>query len=451
MNPNGETNYKPDPITKQFGAPDCPICQGLGFVGRDLPINHPEFGKISICSCRTAYVNRNKSDKLYTFSNLGSLRDLTFETFMPRGRLGLAPQLAASLQQAFNSAKHFAETRQGWLLLTGTYGSGKTHLAAAIANETIKQNISTLFLTVPDLLDWLRFSFNPESESSFKDRFAEIRNVPVLILDDFGTQSSTAWAQEKLFQIINHRYISQLPTVITSNYRFEDFEGRIRSRLMDPELVTRVDILAPDFRNPMDEVGHPELSSLNLHNKQTFESFSLRQNEPTMLSEDKASLKFALDEAEKYAKEPQGWLIFQGPYASGKTHLAAAIGNYQAGLGSPPLFVGVPDLLDYLRAAFAPNSAQSLDKRFEEIRSTRLLILDDLDTQSATPWAREKIYQLFNYRYVAELPTVITTARQLAELDQRLFSRLRDTRLCRTITIVAPPYTGGAPSKRRKS
>ncbi len=451
MNPEPASDYQPDPISQQFGATNCPICQGLGFVGRDLPIDHPEFGKISICSCRMEHVNRNKSDKLYNFSNLGSLRNLTFETFMPRGRLGLAPQLAASLQQAYNSAKHFAEMRQGWLLLTGTYGSGKTHLAAAIANETIKQSISTLFLTVPDLLDWLRFSFNPDSESSFKDRFAEIRNVPVLILDDFGTQSSTAWAQEKLFQIINHRYISQLPTVITSNYHFEDFEGRIRSRLMDPELVTRVDILAPDFRNPMDEVGHPELSSLNLHNKQTFESFSLRQNEPKILAEDKASLKFALDEAEKYAKEPHGWLIFQGPYASGKTHLAAAIGNYQAELGSPPLFVGVPDLLDYLRATFAPNSTQSLDKRFEEIRSTRLLILDDLDTQSATPWSREKIYQLFNYRYVAELPTVITTARQLSELDQRLLSRLMDTRLCHTITIVAPPYTGAGSTKRRKS
>lgn len=396
-------------------------------------------------------LSQNKSNALFEFSNLGSLRELTFENFMPRGRVGLAPQLAASLQQAFNSAKQFAENRQGWLLLTGTYGSGKTHLAAAIANETIKQGITTLFLTVPDLLDWLRFSFNPDSESSFKDRFAEIRGVPVLILDDFGTQSSTAWAQEKLFQIINYRYISQLPTVITSNYRFGDFEGRIRSRLMDPELVTRVDILAPDFRNPMDEVGHPELSSLNLHNKQTFESFSLRERESKMLPEDKASLKLALEVAEKYAKDPHGWLVFQGPYASGKTHLAAAIGNYQAALGSPPLFVGVPDLLDYLRAAFAPNSAQSLDRRFEEIRSTRLLILDDLDTQSATPWAREKIYQLFNYRYVAELPTVMTTSRQPAELDQRLFSRLSDTRLCKTVIMSAPAFTGDGTSKRRKS
>jgi len=60
----------------------------------------------------------------------------------------------------------------------------------------------------------------------------------------------------------------------------------------------------------------------------------------------------AFEIAKKFAESPQGWLVFYGPYGCGKTHLAAAIGNYQAGLGYPPLFVGVPDLLDYLRAAY---------------------------------------------------------------------------------------------------
>ncbi|NLC13933.1 MAG: ATP-binding protein, partial [Chloroflexi bacterium] len=99
-------------------------------------------------------------------------------------------------------------------------------------------------------------------------------------------------------------------------------------------------------------------------------------------------------------------------------------------------------LLDHLRAAFAPNSGISLDKRFSEVRTAQLLILDDLGTQSATPWAREKLYQLFNYRYNAELPTVITSSVLPDELDQRLYSRMSDRRLCRIQIITAPGYTG---------
>ena len=178
-----------------------------------------------------------------------------------------------------------------------------------------------------------------------------------------------------------------------------------------------------------------------MHARQTFGSFSFRKDEG-LTREDLTSLKEAFEVAQAFAENPKGWLSLHGTYGSGKTHLAAAIGNYQASRGQPPIFVVVPDLLDYLRAAFAPNSGVSLDKRFNEIRTTRLLILDDLGTQSATPWAREKLYQLFNYRYNAELPTVITSAAHPDELDQRLLSRLSDRRLCRLLFISAPGYTG---------
>ena len=202
-----------------------------------------------------------------------------------------------------------------------------------------------------------------------------------------------------------------------------------------------MEILAPDYRNPTDDIGHPELSTLSLHSKQTFGTFSLRRNEDIDPS-DLASLKEAFEAAQAFAQNPQGWLVFLGPYGCGKTHLAAAIGNYQAGLGFPPLMVVVPDLLDHLRAAYAPSSPVSIDQRFEEIRRSRLLILDDLGTQSATPWAREKLYQLFNYRYNAELPTVITTASMPGEIDPRLRSRMADTRLCRMVYMSAPSFTG---------
>ncbi len=340
---------------------------------------------------------------------------------------------------AFNQAKHYAETLEGWLFLQGGYGSGKTHLAAAVANYAVGIGVPTLFLTVPDLLDALRFAYDSE-DTTFEERFDEIRNARLLVLDDFGTQNATGWAQEKLFQITNYRYINKMATVVTTNLPLDEVESRIRSRLADPELVTQVRINAPDFRRPMLETGHPELSSLELHASRTFDSFSLRKDEGLDLQKLK-SLREALDAAQEYAREPRGWLIFTGEYASGKTHLAAAIANQRARLGDPPLFVIVPDLLDHLRATFAPNSPTTFDRRFEDIRTAPLLVLDDLGTQSMTPWVREKLYQLFNYRYTAELPTVITIAADsLEEMDPRLSARIHDGRLARIIGVTAPAY-----------
>lgn len=392
------------------------------------------------CSCRSEEITQSARTRLFRMSSLEALKNLRFDNFEKRGHVGLGKLQADSIENAFNQAFNFAEHRQGWLLMLGRYGCGKTHLAAAIANHAIEVGVSTLFLTVPDLLDWLRYAY-AGGDMSFEERFEEIREIPLLILDDFGTHNATPWAQEKIYQIINHRYINQLPTVVTSNFLINDFEGRIRSRLQDPNLVTVVKILAPDYRNPADDTGHPELSTLGLHSRQTFGNFSLRQNEK-LPAQDLKDLKQAFDAARNFAEHPRGWLLLTGPYGCGKTHLAAAIGNYQAGLGFPPLMVSVPDLLDHLRATFSPNSTVSLDRRFEEIRTTHLLILDDLGTQSATPWAREKLYQLFNYRYNAELPTVITTSSTAEELDPRLYSRMQDERICTVIVIPVTAYRG---------
>lgn len=422
------------------GDPNCPHCGGLGYVRADLPLGHPDFGKLQICVCRRNEVAQHSRRRLYAISRLDELQDLTFESFEPRGRVGLPARQADSLEAAYNQAKKFATEMQGWLVLEGGYGSGKTHLAAGIANFAVAVGLPTIFITVPDLLDTLRFTYS-STEESFEERFEEIRQAPLLILDDFGTQNATAWAQEKLFQIINHRYINKLPLVVTTNLALDQIEGRIRSRLSDPELVTHLKILAPDFRRPTDDSNQNELSALHLLRERNFASFDLREGEG-LPADDSRSLKKAFEAARKYAEKSKGWLVFTGAHGSGKTHLAAAIANYAQDLGKMPLFIMVPDLLDHLRATFNPASPVSYDQRFEEIRNAELLILDDLGTQSATPWAREKLYQLFTHRYNSQAPTVITTADSLDEMDARIRSRMLDTRLCTIYALTAPAYTG---------
>jgi DNA replication protein DnaC len=195
----------------------------------------------------------------------------------------------------------------------------------------------------------------------------------------------------------------------------------------------------------------PLLSSLRMLEKRTFGNFSMREGEK-LDSEQKRSLEQAFQAAQKFAENPHGWLVLLGKYGTGKTYLAAAIGNYRVRLNEDVMFVVVPDLLDHLRATFSPSSNISYDELFNQVKNTSLLILDDLGTQSATPWAREKLYQIINYRYNAELPTVITTSMALEEIDLRLQSRLLDTRLCTIYGIITPPFRGvGVPEKPRNS
>lgn len=418
----------------------CPICKGLGYLRADVPINHPEFGKLVPCSCQLAGLAARRLSQLRALSQLSGLERMTFDTFRTEVQ-GMVPDQQANLRWAFEEAKAFSERPEGWLLLKGGFGCGKTHLAAAIANASIELVRPVLFKTVPDLLDHLRSTFAPSSSTSFDETFDQVRSAPVLILDDLGTESSTSWAQEKLFQVFNHRYSALLPTVVTTNHDLEEIPLRLRSRFADPDVTRIVSITAPDYRRAGIAQDQSDLSSLSLHSRQTFESFDARTGE--LPTEEYETLRQAFNAARTYAQAPNGWLVLNGTFGCGKTHLAAAIANRRAAQGHPALFILVPDLLDHLRATFNPRSTTTFDKRFEEVRRTPFLVLDDLGTESATPWAREKLYQIFDYRYNARLPTIITTATPVKELDPRLATRIEDKSLCTKWVILAPAYGGG--------
>jgi DNA replication protein DnaC len=102
-------------------------------------------------------------------------------------------------------------------VLIGEYGCGKTHLAVSIAKKQIDDGNLVLFQVVPRLLDYLRATFSPHSEQDYDERFQQMCDVDMLILDDLGAQNNTPWANDKLFQLLNHRYNAHAPTVITMN------------------------------------------------------------------------------------------------------------------------------------------------------------------------------------------------------------------------------------------
>lgn len=206
----------------------------------DVPLGHPNFGRLFPCECKLREMDERDSAELQRLSNLEGLSSQTFESF---------DRTVPGVLDAFNAARSYAKDPHGWLLLMGNYGCGKTHLAAAIANEAMrKKKMKVLFANTPDLLDHLRATYGPSSEVGYDKLFEAVRAVPLLIIDDLGTENATGWAREKLYQIINHRYNFQLPTVITTNHDLDDMDGRVRSRICDTRLCKHVLIDAADYR-----------------------------------------------------------------------------------------------------------------------------------------------------------------------------------------------------------
>lgn len=188
---------------------------------------------------------------------------MTFERFEPRGGAGATSEQREQLREALKLAQSFAADPHGWFYLSGPTGTGKTHLAVAIAVARMSQKKPVLFRFVPDLLDHLRRTFGPDSATSYDRLFERTKNAELLVLDDFGAQAWTPWAEEKMYQLVVHRHNAALPTVITSRVLLDDMDdansqgdmrfGRrysdaIASRLRDSSVVTEVLLPGPDYR-----------------------------------------------------------------------------------------------------------------------------------------------------------------------------------------------------------
>jgi DNA replication protein DnaC len=226
----------------------CPICKGAGFVHPLLPSGKPDYSQVIPCRCVQKELAQERQARLRRYSGLDLelLKNMTFDNFDWK-RVNLPPEQRQNLEEAYRLALDFAKSPDGWVVFQGVNGCGKTHLAAAIANYRLQAGKPVLFIVVPDFLDHLRSTFSPESTVSYDQLFEEVKNAPLLILDDLGEQSTTPWAQEKLYQVINYRYNARLPTVVTTNCSTDELDPPISSRLVDPKISVLFNIVAPDY------------------------------------------------------------------------------------------------------------------------------------------------------------------------------------------------------------
>lgn len=424
-------------------ADDCPHCHGSGWVTQRVHVGHPDFGQATPCQCRqTEDSLPSRMEALRRYSNLGALSRLTFAATNAEGPLSDV-SARKMFAEGFAQAAAYAENPEGWLVLAGPSGSGKTHLAAAIANRCIERQQTTFFIMVADLLDHLRAAYSPTSELAYDELFEQVRNVPLLVLDDLGAHSSTPWAQEKLFQIINHRCNNTLPTVVTIRGPLARLDESLRTRL---DAGDRSRLVPLGHFNSRLALGIGEVRSEML-TRMTFASFNVAGGTKATKN-DRETLERAFNEAQVFATFPQNWLLITGGPGCGKTHLAVAVAGESLRQGNQVFFAFVPTLLDHFRMTYSPNSPVHFDELFEQVLNTPLLILDDLGAENSTPWAEEKLYQIVVHRYEARLPTVITTTSNMEELERsrpRIASRLDDSAVVELLAIDAQNYRSQRP------
>ncbi|MCS6835235.1 MAG: ATP-binding protein [Anaerolineae bacterium] len=415
----------------------CPICGGHGFVRKDVPMSDSRWGKLHRCPNNRPETNRERQQRLRKLSNLDSLSSKTFDNFITF-RPGYTTIQTNNLESNLRVVQGYAQNPQGWLLLEGGYGCGKTHLAAAVGNFCLARGQQVIFLTTPDLLDHLRSTYSPNSEVGYDELFERLRNVYLLILDDLGVENPSEWAQEKLYQLINHRYTTRQPTIFTTNGLTKKIDPRIASRLRD-SFVIRVTFDVPDFRDTVTLSYTASRSRLHLYHTMTLDNFDANSH----LGRDQYdNLKKVVGAAVEFSQKLNGWLMFIGEHGTGKTHLAAGIANYVSRQTTQKvLFFDVAELMSDLRSTFDSERAISADKLIGELQEADLLVLENIPADNPkSAWTQEKLFQILEVRYIRQSATVLTSFEPLEKLSARLRVRLLDQRMCRVFTILAPPF-----------
>lgn len=179
---------------------------------------------------------RRRIDRLFEQSKLGPrFQRSTFDSWHKRDGAEAACQAAKSFVVNWPPAQGVG------MILSGPTGSGKTHLAAAIANELTEREHTVIFQSVPELLLRIRSTFNRGAETTEEQLVNELLRCHLLVLDDLGSEKATEWTEATLFELIDQRYRLERPVVVTTNLSPAALGKAIGTRTMD-RLVEMCDI-----------------------------------------------------------------------------------------------------------------------------------------------------------------------------------------------------------------
>ena len=220
-----ELSFKKARLLKEAGLPEdylkpvhtCPDCRDTGYIDGQK------------CHCfKQAMISL-----LYEQSNIREMlqhdnfQSLSYEYYEGEdlSRFKKAVITCQNFIKNFNSDYHN-------LFFYGTVGTGKTFLSNCAAKELIESGHSVIYFSAAGLFDLLsRYSFDYKSKEDERERYADLYQCDLLIVDDLGTELTNQFVASRLFSLLNRRHMGKKATVISTNLSLEELRDRYSDRI----------------------------------------------------------------------------------------------------------------------------------------------------------------------------------------------------------------------------
>lgn len=210
---------------------ECPICKGLGWV---LEINEEGQVEAKSCKCREEEIVRRK----ISFADIppaykdSQLSNFSLSVYKDLGSKKVAKAACDKVKAYLENFEECRREGLGLYFYSSTKGSGKTRMAASLANKFLYSDI-VKFATSSQILNEIKRTYDRNNDQSESDLLDALVTADVLFIDDFGSEKPSGWVNDKFYHIVNERYVNKKLTFFTSNSSIEelDYDDRIKSRV----------------------------------------------------------------------------------------------------------------------------------------------------------------------------------------------------------------------------
>lgn len=210
----------------------CPICEG-----REWILKIKDGVEIAVpCKCREKAVMSRRlrfADIPEAFRGM-DLRSFRMDVYRKQESKKMVSDACKIIKTYLDDFESQKERGMGLYIWSRTKGSGKTRIAAGIANELMK-NYAVKFAVSLTILQEIKNTWQRDTKYSENQLLDALYTTDILVIDDFGVERPADWINDKMYQIINERYINRKVTIFTSNDPLEtlQYDDRITNRIKE--------------------------------------------------------------------------------------------------------------------------------------------------------------------------------------------------------------------------